>query len=61
MHNSNLTLLLHFYAYCVIAAMAIGDTFVTKGCIRRLQPGSKLPKLSFEPEPSRTMEDKSDS
>ncbi|GAU29465.1 hypothetical protein TSUD_227300, partial [Trifolium subterraneum] len=41
-------------------AMAIGDTSITKGRIPQLQPGSKLHKSNFEPEPTRTKEGKSD-
>lgn len=55
-----LLVLRHFYGLCVAAAMATGDASVTKGHVSQLQPSTKLHQSSFEPEPTRTKGEKSD-
>lgn len=55
-----LIVLQHLYGRCVAAAMAIGDASVTKGHVSQLQPSTKLHQSSFEPEPTRTKGEKSD-
>jgi len=58
--TESLIVLRHFNGGCVGAAMAIGDTSVTKGYVSKLQPSAKLHQSSFEPEPTRNKGKKPD-